>query len=306
MADFRGMGTLPPMGHGLSGGFLEYPIRGDRFAHRVAVQEHVASFTSPFQTIDLVRSDAFGQMLLLDGHIQLTELDEGLYHAGLVNVPLANLAAPRRALVIGGGDGGAIRQLMTDISLEQVEMVEIDEGVINVTKENWPALAGNAWDDPRLHLTIGDAFPYVKETQNQYDLVVVDSTDTYEDEEGELSEALFTAAFYRDLARILNPGGLVVTQSDNALFCPYGRENTVAQLGEVFPVVQTYHLAIPSFGGPSAYVVASHGVRLANRAEDVRRPDQLAQAGIASAIYDAAFAELPYRQLAGNVQVPTA
>jgi len=224
-----------------------------------SVRAQVAHEKTAFQTIDVVDTDVFGRALLLDGHIQLTEMDERAYHEALVQIPMLALPHAKAALVVGGGDGGVIRELARHSSLERIEMVEIDEGVVRVCREHMPSLSAGAFDDPRVHLHLADAFPFVKQSEQKYDLIVVDSTDTYEEEEGEISEMLFTDEFYGDLRRILAPGGIVVTQADNNVFCPYSMEEIKAMFGRVFPKVGSYQALVPSFGGFSGFVWASEG-----------------------------------------------
>lgn len=223
----------------------------------VEVQEHLASVQSPFQKIDVYDSEVFGKMLLLDGHIQLTTFDERAYHESLVWVPLLNITQPKRALVVGGGDGGVLREICRCQSIEAIDMVEIDQAVVEVSKQHLPTVSAGAFDDPRVNLVVGDAFEYCKGEHEPYDLVVVDCTDVYEDEEGELSEMLFTSAFYADVLRLLKPDGFVVTQADNPVFCPYSRDEVLGLFGQVFPVTGSYWGLVPSFGGVSAYVWGS-------------------------------------------------
>lgn len=238
---------------------LSYPIRGQKLSQSVQVQRTIFEEQSPFQHISILETEVFGRMLLLDGHIQLTEFDERAYHEALVQIPLANLKNPRRALVVGGGDGGVLRELCRCATIEDVDFVEIDQRVIDACREHLPSLSAGAFDDPRVHTFVEDAFPFVKNAQTPYDLIVVDSTDTYEGEEGEISEMLFTQAFYKDLARLLNQDGVLVTQADNLVFCPYSLEEIRNLFASVFPVVGSYQALVPSFGGFSGYCYASHG-----------------------------------------------
>ncbi len=229
---------------------------------QVHVTSHEFTRQTPFQRIDIVDTESFGKMLLLDGHIQLAELDEFAYHESLVQIPLHAIDAPERALVIGGGDGGVIREICRHESIKHIDMVEIDRGVVDACRDYLPELSGNAFDDPRLNLHIADAFPFVKLASEPYDLIVMDSTDVYEDEEGGLSEQLWTAEFYDDIVRLLSPKGLVVTQADNLLFCPYSIEDVVRTYRKRFERVGTYWGLVPSFGGYSGFVWGSKGAEL--------------------------------------------
>lgn len=224
---------------------------------RVGVRSHVHSAKTDYQTIDIVDTHVFGRMLLLDGHVQLSTLDEHAYHEALVHIPMLSLDSPRRALVVGGGDGGVLRELMKHPTLETIDLVEIDQGVIDACWEYLPELNGGALNDPRVNIFVQDAFPFVKRTATPYDFIVMDSTDTYEDEEGALSEQLFTRDFYVDCHQALSPSGILVTQADNLVFCPYSIRGILAMFSSVFEKIGTYQAIVPSFGGFSGYAWAS-------------------------------------------------
>lgn len=242
---------------------LTFPIRSDKLTMTASVREHLSHRVTDFQTIDIYETDVFGRVLMLDNHIQLTELDEHAYHESLVQIPLLSMAAPRTALVIGGGDGGVLRELAKHPTIEHVDMVEIDAGVIEESRQWLPGVNDGAFDDARMHVHVEDAFPFVKNATRQYDLIVADSTDTYEEEDGALSEMLFTDEFYRDCHRALSENGILVTQADNLLFCPYSLEGIEAMFGRVFPKTGSYQAIIPSFGGFSGYCWASKGATVA-------------------------------------------
>ncbi len=245
-----------------AGDTLSYPIRSDKYSVNVQIKEVLHRSKTEFQTIEIFDTECFGRMLLLDGHIQLTELDERAYHECLVQIPLLNIANSKRALVIGGGDGGVLRELLKHPQLE-IDMVEIDMGVIDAARAQLPFLNEGCFEDSRVNLYVQDAFPFVKDTtRGPYDLIVMDSTDTYEDEEGEISAMLFTESFFRDCRALLAPGGFVVTQADNSVFCPYSLEQISADYAKVFDKVGSYQSLVPSFGSFSAYCWASVGAKI--------------------------------------------
>lgn len=224
-----------------------------------SVNSTVFDAQTEFQRVTILDTEVYGKALLLDGHIQLTDFDEKAYHEALVQIPALNLPSFMKALVIGGGDGGVIRELCRHASVTQIDMVEIDKGVVDACREHMPSLSNGAFDDPRVRLHLTDAFAWVKSASDQYDLIVVDSTDTYEDEEGEISEMLWTSAFYTDLLRLLSPDGFVVTQADNHVYCPYSSEDVLELFGSVFPSKGFYFALVPSFGGFSGFVWGSKG-----------------------------------------------
>ena len=239
--------------------YLTVPIRSDKLSLSVQVKEHLSHRKTDFQTIDIYDTEAFGKVLTLDGHIQLTELDEGAYHEYLVQVPLLAMESPQSALVVGGGDGGVLREICKHRTIEHVDMAEIDMGVVEESKLHLPFVSAGAFDDPRVNLHITDAFAFVKKTTRKYDLIVVDSTDVYEEEDGGLSEQLFTSEFYKDCLNALSPTGIVVTQADNLVFCPYSLEHIQRMFGTVFSKTGSYFAVIPSFGGFSGYCWGSAG-----------------------------------------------
>lgn len=241
---------------------LSYPIRSDKFSFQVSVKGRLWERQSDFQRIEFIDTDAFGKMLLLDGHVQLAELDEHVYHECLVHIPMLNIPTPKRALIVGGGDGAVLRELLK-WPLQRVDMVEIDAAVIEGSRAAWPELSAGSFDDASANVNIADAFEFVKSASESYDLIVMDSTDVYEEEDGGLSEMLFTEAFYRDLKRLLSPAGFVITQADNLVFCPYSLKAIQGEFDKVFERTGAYSAVIPSFGGFSGYCWASRGATLA-------------------------------------------
>ncbi|MGV3618759.1 MAG: hypothetical protein ACO1SV_25835 [Fimbriimonas sp.] len=272
---------------------LRIPIRSDKLGLDVLVESTVAQVKTEFQTIDIVDSSAFGRILLLDGHVQLASLDEHAYHEALVQIPLLNLENPKTALVIGGGDGGVLRELCKHPSIEHVDMAEIDRGVVDTCRAHMPELSAGAFDDPRVHLHITDAFEFVKQAPRKYDLIVADSTDVYEEEDGGLSDQLFTDAFYADCRAALNENGLIVTQADNLLFCPYSLEGIAAMFGRVFPHVGSYQALVPSFGGFSGFCYASNGTKLKTHWSDLNSTE-IPLRYLSEATYNLAFTPLPF------------
>lgn len=273
-----------------AGDTLSYPIRSDKFRYEIKIKEVLHRSQTEFQTIEVFDTESFGRMLLLDGHIQLAELDERAYHECLVHIPLLSISEPKKALVVGGGDGGVLRELLKHPNLE-VDMVEIDSGVIDAARAQLPFLNEGCFESPRVSLYLQDAFPFVKDpSKGPYDLIVMDSTDTYEDEEGEISAMLFTQEFFRDCAALLSPNGFVITQADNPIFCPYSLEEISAQYGEVFAKVGSYQAFVPSFGGSSAYCWASNGPEIAKAWPE----NNLELKFLNPTTYVLAFQELPF------------
>jgi spermidine synthase len=168
---------------------------------------------SDFQKVEVYDTYAYGKLLTLDGLVMTTEKDEFVYHEMISHIAALTHPKPKRALVIGGGDGGTVRELLRHESLEEVVMVEIDDKVIEASREHLPGIA-SALNHEKLNLIIDDGIKYVKNSGDEsFDIVIVDSTDPVGPGEG-----LFTVEFYEDVYRILKKDGIMVTQSESPRF----------------------------------------------------------------------------------------
>jgi spermidine synthase len=185
----------------------------DFYRIAVAYQDVLVDEHTDYQHIQIVQTRVFGKVLLLDGIIQLTELDNCGYHEMLVHVPMLAHNDPQNVLIVGGGDGGALQQVLKYPSVERVTVCELDRRVVEVCSQHFPAF-DNPFDDYRVELMIGDAFDYLKNVdENTFDVILSDTTDPI----GE-AEKLFSEEFYRLMARALNEDGIVVTQCEQMYF----------------------------------------------------------------------------------------
>lgn len=168
---------------------------------------------TPYQKVEVFDSYAYGKLLAIDDMVMATERDEHAYHEMIVHVPMLTQKNPKKVLIIGGGDGGTVREVLKHESVEKVVMVEIDEAVVEASKLHLPSLAKEL-DNPKLELIIGDGIAYVKQApEGEYDLVIVDSSDPVGPAEG-----LFSVEFYGNCYRILNENGILVGQSESPRF----------------------------------------------------------------------------------------
>jgi len=168
---------------------------------------------SPYQKVEIYDTYQYGKLLTCDGMIMCAEQDEHVYHEMITHTAMFTHPDPRKILVIGGGDGGAIRELVRHERVEKIVMVEIDEVVIEASEQHLPELA-SALDHPKLELIIEDGIKYVTNcTDQSFDIVIVDSTDPVGPAEG-----LFSETFYKDVYRILNKEGILITQSESPHF----------------------------------------------------------------------------------------
>ena len=209
----------------------------------IKVKGQLVGTRSQFQQISVFESEEFGRFLALDGLMMLTERDEFIYHEMIVHVPMAVNPSARRALVIGGGDGGTVRELARYRGIEHIDMVDIDEMVVNVCREYLPSTSCSL-DDRRVHLHFEDGLRFVRRFENAYDLIIVDSTDPFGPGEG-----LFTREFYGNCFKALSPDGILVNQHENPYYDSYSHAMRRAhrRIREIFPICRVYQAHIPTY-----------------------------------------------------------
>jgi spermidine synthase len=207
------------------------------------VEEHLYTGKSDFQKIDILQTAEFGRVLTLDGLVMLTEKDEFIYHEMITHVALATNPAIKKVLVIGAGDGGTIRELTAYPTIEQIDMVEIDEMVVDVCKEFLPQTASKL-DDPRVNLYFEDGLKFVRRIENEYDLIIVDSTDPFGPGEG-----LFTKEFYGNCYKALTDEGILVNQHESPFYAEdaLGMRKSHQKLVGFFPVCSVYQFHMPTY-----------------------------------------------------------
>lgn len=217
------------------------------------VREELHRRRSQYQEIAILDTVLFGRALILNNILQTAERDEFCYHEMLVHPAMLAHPAPRRVLIIGGGDGGALRRVL-EHPVERVTMVEIDRDVVEVCREYLPAIHGNAFDDPRLDLRFEDGFAYVEARPEKYDVIIVDGPDPIGPTPGTV---LFAPDFYRGLADMLEESGLVVQQTESPMLLPAQTAATHLHLRSVLPIVRTYLTHVQSYDGWWSFTVAS-------------------------------------------------
>ncbi|BCI66071.1 polyamine aminopropyltransferase [Acetobacter aceti] len=228
----------------------------DSWGQRFRVRKELARVKSPFQDIVVFESDSHGRVLMLDGVVQITEADEFVYQEMLTHVPLFTHPDPRRVLIIGAGDGGVLRRVLEHKAVEKAVMVEIDGAVIELSKQHLPKIAGDAWNDARADVIVGDGIAYVAEAPDaSFDVIIVDSTDPIG-----VGEVLFTDSFYEHCARILGPDGLIVNQCGVPFMQADELHETSLRRAKFFPQVSAYVAAVPTYvGGFMTLGIASKG-----------------------------------------------
>ena len=190
------------------------------------------------QEIEVVESTHFGRMLLLDGVVQLTERDEFFYHELLVHVPLHAHDSPRRVLIVGGGDGGSLREVLKHSTVEEVTLVEYDQRVIEVSRAFLPALSVG-FDDPRARVVIEDGVEFLRSVREPFDVIVVDSNAPVGAAQG-----LYSTPFLQRASEALSASGMLVVQSESLHFHMDFIVEFQRRLREVFPIADLYSPAL--------------------------------------------------------------
>ncbi len=234
--------------------FSELQTKNIKITCRVRETLHYEK--TPFQELAVLDTHEFGRMLVLDGAIQTTIEDEFVYHEMITHVPLFTHPNPRSVAVIGGGDGGTVREILKHESVEDVTLIEIDERVVEASKKYFPEIScGLA--DPRVTILTTDGIAHVRENPERYDVIIVDSTDPVGPAVG-----LFSAEFYGDVYRALRQDGILVAQSESPFFNDDLITQVYAAMSQWFPIVKLYLAGIPTYpSGSWSFMMGSkkHG-----------------------------------------------
>jgi spermidine synthase len=208
-----------------------------------------------YQHVQIVEIEEFGRALILDGLIQCTEADEYLYHESLVHPVMITHPKPKKVLIVGGGDGAALREVLKHDVVEEVILVDIDGELVDIARKYLEVIHKGSFNDPRSRVVIMDGFKYIEESNDRYDVVILDLTDPHGPE---IAKALYSKEFYSKLMSRLYGDSIIVTQSGNSFFFPntYGR--TVSNVRQVFSIVREYSVWVPSFGYACNFIIASN------------------------------------------------
>lgn len=216
----------------------------DSYGQHFAIDEVYFESRTEHQHLLIFHNAKFGRVMALDGVVQTTERDECYYHEMMAHVPLFAHGQPRRVLIVGGGDGGLLREVVKHRSVEHVTKVEIDAAVVDMAKTWFPNHSKGAFHDPRFHLVIADGAEFVRTTEAAFDVIMVDSTDPIGP-----GEVLFSKDFYRQCKRILAPGGIMVTQNGVPFMQLDEVRKTALAFRDLFADWHFYGVAVPTYIG---------------------------------------------------------
>ena len=207
----------------------------------IKVDRILCRIHSPFQEICVVDTPAFGKMLVNDGIIMLSENDESAYHEMISHVPLCVHPLPRDVLVIGGGDGGTVRELVKHFQVSSIDVCEIDQKVVAICRKYFPKMT-HGFDDPRTKIYNQDGAEFLKNRENQYDIIIVDSSDPIGP-----GVTLFSKVFYQSLYRSLKPNGIAVTQMESLFWHAHFIREKFKFIQSIFPIVSYYYTMVPTY-----------------------------------------------------------
>lgn len=217
----------------------------DDYHTSLSYKEMLYDHKSRFQHIRVIKNAFFGNVLLLDGVIQLTEMDNHGYHEMITHIPMLAHENPQNILIIGGGDGGALQQVLCYSNIKKITLCEIDKEVIDVCSKYFPGF-GHPFNDPRVEIMIEDAFSYLGKGNKQFDVIIVDITDPI----GE-AKKLYTIEFYRMLKNALNKNGVISKQCENIFFNQSLILEMVENAKSFFKNVSYYYTLVPTYPGGS-------------------------------------------------------
>ncbi|NVK23194.1 MAG: polyamine aminopropyltransferase [Kangiellaceae bacterium] len=214
------------------------------YGQSFVIDEVLFESRTEHQHLIIFKNDHFGNVMALDGVVQTTEKDEFIYHEMLTHVPLFAHGNAKQVLIIGGGDGGILREVLRHPEVEHVTMVEIDAAVVDMCKKYFPKHSDGAFEDPRVNLVIADGVDFIVNNQQKFDVIISDSTDP----EGP-GEVLFTSRFYQGCRNSLNEGGILATQNGVSYMQLGEVQTTYNRFAGIFADRWFYAAPVPTYVG---------------------------------------------------------
>jgi len=234
--------------------------------HAHAIEETYFAGRTPFQSVAVLRTPVFGKMLVLDGDTQSSQNDEKIYHETLVHPAMASVDDRSEVLILGGGEGATLREVLRDPSVRRCTMVDIDGQVVELSKKYLPEWSDGAFDDPRARVIIGDALKFLKEDRDRYGVVISDLTEPLPDSP---SFPLFNGDVFRDVKARLAPGGVYVLQASTAGFHNMALHAKMGRsLRAYFKHVRSFYTHVPAFDNDWAFIACSDELDVAMTASE--------------------------------------
>jgi spermidine synthase len=244
--------------------FLEGDLLGitSNVKMAVKVKKRISSFKTPFQKGEILDTFGMGRLLVLDGIVQLAEKDEFIYHEMITHLPMFSHPEPKKILVVGGGDGGVLREVLKH-PIKEVDLVEIDKEIIEISKKYLPFIPKKVFSDKKVKIFIEDGVKFVRKKEPGYfDIAIIDSTDP-----NNTSLPIFTQKFYRSVSRILADEGMMIIQSGTFWEQFRHVKKIYRDMKKVFPFVKIYRASIPS------YLEAEYAFIIGSKKNVLENPD---------------------------------
>lgn len=240
-------------------------------AQEMEVSEIIVETKTEFQNLKILKTPRYGKILVLDEIIQTTQEDEFVYHEAMSHSPLFLHPQPEKILIVGGGDGGVLREIIKHQKVKKVDLVEIDKEVIDICQQYLPELSSGAFADPRVNLIIADGAEFVKDKKNAYDVIIIDSPDPVGP-----AEVLFKTDFYKNIFQCLCGGGIVIRQTGSSVLQPAECPASFRQMKEIFDEVEVVLIPTASYiGGDFTLTAATKKASFADYKKNVAESFQL-------------------------------
>ena len=225
------------------------------FVQMHAIEDIVYSGKTRFQSVEIIHTSSFGRCLVLDEKIQSSEMDEFIYHEALTHPPMITHPHPETVLIVGGGEGATLREVLAHTSVKRAVMVDIDEEAVDICRRFLPFLSQGSFEDDRAELLYLDAREYLAEREEKFDVIIIDLTEPLK---GGAAYLLYTQEFYRLAQERLAPEGIMSVQAGSCSLEDLGIFSAINNtLRSVFPLVFPYQAYIPSFSGLWGFATAS-------------------------------------------------
>lgn len=212
----------------------------------ILVEKVLVEKQTKFQKLSVLLTPCYGKVLVLDGVVQAAEKDEYIYHEAMTHIPLFLHSEPQKVLIIGGGDGGVLREVLKHSEVKEAHLVEIDEEVINVCREYFPEIPQGAFDAPRTKIFVADGAEFVKNKNKEYDVVIIDSSDPVGP-----AEILFQTEFYQNIGCCLKKGGFAIRQTGSLFLQPTECPESYRRMKKVFNDVKVFLISNATYVGGS-------------------------------------------------------
>ena len=242
----------------------------DKASLGLKVKEKLYEKQSKFQKIEIFKTEFFGNLMTLDGLVMLSEKDEFVYHEMITHMPLCTHKNPKTVLVVGGGDGGAVREILKHSTIEKVVLCEIDKEVVDVSKKFFPTVSSQL-ENQKVEIVYEDGFKFLDNHKNSFDVIITDSSDPV----GPGVE-LFKEKYFQKIKEALKENGIMVSQSESPWFYSDTMNSMTTAMGKVFENIQTYIAMIPLY--PSGFwtiTFASDAYRLENF--DLKKSEEISK-----------------------------